>query len=150
MDFMKYDIPFKTIQNYFQLSEHIFCGPSSSSILLLTYNLHIPFPISVHAECPWVKSWDQINFFHYKSVLSSFRSAPVLAKKQLFSSSNEYPTHSAYIKFSLYLNLFYIHVIYEFLQPVQESAYPFRLFYLLRTFSSSISLPPPAPSSNPS
>lgn len=48
-----------------------------------------------------MKSQDQINFFHYKSVLSSFRSVPVLAKKQLFSCSNEYPTFCLYIVFAL-------------------------------------------------
>lgn len=60
--------------------------------------------------------------------------------------SNYFPVlmnipHSAYIKFSLYLNVFYSYVIYEFLQPVQESAYLFRLFYLLRTFSSLLPFP---------
>lgn len=97
MNFMKYEIPFKTIQSYFQLNEHIFCNSSSSSILLLTYNLQIPFPISAQSECPSVKSWDQINFFQYKSVLSSFSSVPVLAKKQLFSGYNEYHTFYLYM-----------------------------------------------------
>lgn len=100
MDFMKYEIPFKTIQSYFQLNEHIFCNPSSSSIRLLTYNLQIPFPISVQSECPWVKSWDQINFFYYKSVLSSFSSVPLLTKKQLFSGPNEYHTFYLHIVFT--------------------------------------------------
>lgn len=97
---MKYEIRFKTIQSYFQLNEHIFCNSSSSSILLLTYNLQIPLPTSVQSECPWVKSWDQISFFHYKSVLSSFSSVPVLAKKQLFSGPNEYHIFYLYMLFT--------------------------------------------------
>lgn len=46
-----------------------------------------------------MKSWDQINFFHYESVPSSLQSVPLLTKKQLFSSSNEYHTFCLYIVF---------------------------------------------------
>lgn len=100
MNFMKYEISFKIIQTYFLLNENIFCNSSSSSILLLTCNLQIPFPISVQSECPWVESWDQTNFIHYKSVLSSLSSVPVLAKKQLFSGPNEYHTFHLYMVFT--------------------------------------------------
>lgn len=147
MNFMKDETPFKTIQSYFLLNENIFCNFSSSSILLLTYNLQVPFPISVQSECPWVKSWNQINFFHYKSVLSSFSSVPVLVKKPLFSGPNEYHT------FYLYLVLTSSPLLLllcdnnttgptAFMLPFASFRSPSNLH-----FSSSICLPPPGPKS---
>lgn len=144
MNFMKYEISFKTIQSYFLPKEHIFCNSSSSSILLLTYNLQIPFPISVQSECPWVESWEQINFFHYKSFLSSLSSGPVLAMKQLFCGPNEYHT------FHLYMVTSPSHVIQQLLQTGQQAlCFPLGLFFFPSSlhFSSSICLPPPGPKS---
>lgn len=154
MDFMKYEIPFKTIQSYFQLTEHIFCNHSASSILLLTYNLQIPLPISVQSECPWVKGWGQINFFHYKSVLSSFSSVPVLAKKQLFSKPNEYHTFYLYIVFTSPLPLLLSCDISASSISSREVILPFGSFlspsYLLFTFLLPFAFLSPAPKSNPS
>lgn len=154
MDFMKYEIPFKTIQSYFQPNEHIFCNPSSSSIHLLTYNLQIPFPISVQSECPWVKSWDQINFFCYKSVLSSFSSVPVLAKKQLFSGPNEYHTFYLYTVFTCPPPLLLSRDTSTFLISSTRVILPSGSFlcpsYLLFTFLLPLAFLSPAPKSNPS
>lgn len=148
MNFMKYEIPFKTIHTYFQLNEHTFFNSSSSSILLLTYNLQIPFPISVQSECPWVKSWNQINFFHYKSVLSSFSSVPVLAKKPLFSGPNEYHTFYFYLVFSSSPSLLLTcdtatssNRSTAFMLPFGSFLSPSNLHF------SSICLPPPGPKS---
>lgn len=135
MNFMKYEIPFKTIHTYFQLNEHTFFNSSSSSILLLTYNLQIPFPILFSLNAlGWRAGTKSISFTTNLFCPLSAQFLSWLRNHYFLGLMNITP--STFIWCSLRLHLFSWHVIQQLLQTGQQLlCFPLGLFYLLPIFT---------------